>query len=231
MERPTMLAGSTEMTFEIETHDDPVPEAVVLSQYRAEPLLSLPPDSESLPTEEWSQEASRIGGSTGSFLMRTVIPSPVTTRRFEWVLDGAGEISYMQGMVAAFRGRKNGFWVPTYRADLIVVANAVQGSVTLVVEFVGYTESMFPHEARRHLAIFWPSGVTQLVAVTNAVGGVGTETITLDAGLIAPVIAGRGKVSFLLWCRQDSDRTDITFHTTRVATTGITITEIPREVP
>lgn len=229
--RESPLSMSSTLSFELETHWNEPPSPAGVALYRGGPLVSLAPHGEALPVEDWSQAYSRVGGATGSFLLRTQHPDPVASRTLQWILDGLGEIASMKGLIALLRGRRNGFWLPTFRGDLELAQNAAEGSTQLVIRESGYTALMFPREARRHLALFSADRQVQAARVLSAVAAGGVETLTLDAPLARAIPMGAGRVSFLLWSRMASDFVAITSYTPRVATVSMDVTELPREVP
>jgi hypothetical protein len=149
---------------------------------------------------------------------------------FPWFLSGRSEIQQLRDFIDRRMGALSPFWVPTWRADLVLDADAPSNASAISVKACGYASRMFAYTARRYLAIRTPAGGWIYRKATSASVVGSSESIGLDSqvGMILP--AGTA-VSFLVLCRLADDAAEIDWKTAGVATAKTRFLELPREVP
>lgn len=167
---------------------------------------------------------------TGAVASETYAATPLAERPFTWFLEGRAAIADFRGFLDRRLGRLVPCWVPTWQADLAPTAAFSAAGVT--VRDAGYTRTLFPHPARRHVALITPAGgVIPRGVVAAAENGDGTETLTLASppGVLFP--ASGGLVSLLALCRLASDDVGLTWASVELAEATLRFAEIPREAP
>lgn len=202
-------------------------------EYRGYEVLTVEPnrlDGEA-PLLKWNVE--RLDNVTGPLDIERHALTPVRTRPFHWSLFSRGEIDGFLPWVERRRGRRNPFWAPTWQGDLRLLANMTSSNM-LRVQNVGYVSRMFPHPARRHLALIRPNGTLTVHSVVNATTVSGEEErLTISPGVsLGERIGAEGSlVSFLCFCRLAADSVRLHWHGPEVAEARLDIVELPREVP
>lgn len=160
---------------------------------------------------------------------RTVAPSPL--RSYTIVCFDRAEIEELFAFLDARRGRAVPFWAPTFQADLTLRADVSGGASSIQVQWVGYTQDVYPMAlSRRYLALYGPDAVLGLHMVTSA-----TDNTTFETLGISPV-AGRAYpadtvVSYLRLVRLEEDEVEISFPTPDTAIAVLQAREVPLEVP
>lgn len=128
------------------------------------------------------------------------------------------------------KGRRYSFWMPSYRADVLLASNAAAGATTLTVSDCGFTERFAARPECRFLYVYRGDGSYE-IATINAVtdNGDGTETVTLATGLTEALEAARSTVSFLFAMRFVQDELDLTWHTDSALSCKVDAIELPQE--
>jgi hypothetical protein len=206
------------------------------TKYLGHDLLEVQPDGAEAQDERWRRSGVVLDHGTGVYGFRANGPTPVLDRPFRWVCFGRGEVEMLRRFLRTRRGRLVPCWVPSWRRDLVLGMDAPAASAQLRIRATGYTARLFPHAARRDLALIPPSGAVLPRRVTAAVdNGDGTETLTLSAPHGVDLLAGEGAgsvlVSFLSFARLADDAAEITWQSQAVAECALRFTELPREVP
>lgn len=181
--------------------------------------------------QAFSRAGDLVGGETGRKVFDDFIGHAVPVRSFSWLAAGRTEVAALQAFLDARKGRVVPFWTPTYCAEVPLYENKLAAASSLRVPFFGYTRFLFPQTWRRYLAIVPPGGAFLIRKVSSATdNGDGTETLTLTTPLGVDV-PKEWLVSFLTFCRLDSDRTKIKWHAAFTAEAEIDFREIPGEAP
>lgn len=129
-----------------------------------------------------------------------------------WFLPGREKLARFRDLIYRHKGRAGAFWLPTFKADLKMVASETSGSQKIIIETVGYGYSGGPTSGREYIAIKHEGG-TILRRVTSVVSGptFGTERVNLDAALGLALSPGQvRRISFADSARFDSDDFEIT---------------------
>lgn len=180
--------------------------------------------------QAWS--AAVIDPGTGAVAVQKRSDVPSASRRLDWSLRSLQEKAAARAFLEARRGRAVPFWAPTWVADFELSQQLSAGSTSLRVRETGYTARMFPHDARRHLALITPDGTIHPRGVDAAVdNGDGTETLTISSGLPEDLPVRGGLASFLLLYRLADDSVEIEHHTQTYGELRADLVELPAEVP
>ena len=102
---------------------------------------------------------------------------------------------------------------------------------SITVESVGYETALFPHNARKHLAIIDNTGLIYPRGVTVASDNGTTETLTIAPTLGTTLTAGHTMVSFLVLARLAASGIQWRWITNELVDVTITFVEVPREAP
>lgn len=151
---------------------------------------------------------------------------PVIVTCFGWE-----EVAALRDFLDARKGRAVPFWLPSYHEDLALAAECTAGSASALISRVGYAEMFAPTRSRRHLVLWEPHLPFEAYQVTTAVDLGLTESLTLAPVASRTYPAATTLISFLKFCRLDSDLTQIRWPSARVAEATLTVREIPTEVP
>lgn len=122
------------------------------------------------------------------------------------------EMDYWRDFAHQLRGRLRPFLLPTFRADHEVALQPV--ALSSIVELVGrdYAEVFWPHPTFKRLCLVTSTGVRYVTVTAVSINGADNSVCTLseaipaDLGIITAV-------SWLLYCRLDSDRVKLEHRT------------------
>lgn len=131
-----------------------------------------------------------------------------------WFLRGREAMAEFRDLLYRNMGRQGGFWLPTFKADLTLAANAAASATTITVESVGMTYTGGPTKGREYIAIRHDGG-TIYRKITSASAGTlgGTEKLGLDQAVGLALSPGQvRKISFMDVARFDSDNFDLIHH-------------------
>jgi hypothetical protein len=179
----------------------------------------------------FSRKGTLVGSGLGRRTWDDDVGQAIPARSFTWLANGRSEIALLRAFLAARRGRFVPFWTPTFGAEIPLAAAASSGASTITIRFISYTRTMFQVLARRYLAFTRPQGTFFIAKVTASVdNGNGTETLNLSASLPEDVPVDR-LVSYLAFCRLDSDDVPIRWQNPFLAEADLAFRELPLEVP
>lgn len=208
--------------------------------YRGVTVLDWVPDASS-PTDRGRFDQVRDRLVAPATPLRHRAPHqhrPRTSRRMRYVLDGRAAIDEARTfIVGQTGGRLNGFWIPSWYVEELVLAEAVEEVDTaLVVQGWNYTDYLAGDGyGREHLAIYartpGAAPVPCYRKIENAARNEdGTETLTLDSALGVDATVD-SLVSALHYARLDDDRVVMEWHSMTVAVLELPIIDVPLEVP
>lgn len=129
-------------------------------------------------------------------------------------LTGRQRLARFRDLIYRHRGRAGSFWLPTFKADLKMVADVGAAATQIEVENVGYLYTGGPTSGREYIAIKHDGG-TILRKVLSVVPGstAATEKLNLDAAMGLDLAAGQvRRISFADVARFDTDEFEITHH-------------------
>lgn len=205
-----------------------------MGTYRGSPVFAFRPDWSEMTARQLDE--LRIESAGAGIAVPWSAGTAIRRRgEFSVVLDGAGEIAEMVAFFDERKGRRKGFWVPTWLGDFRLLADAAAGASELVIEAIGLAGLIAEcGEQFRHLAIVRDSawvGVVELelhrVASVAVVGE--SEVLTLEDSLGAAIDRRRTLCSPLLFARFGTDELDLMYESDGVARASVAVTELPTE--
>lgn len=161
-------------------------------------------------------------------------PSPVLMIPYKEVFADRASVSNWLGFLDRRQGRRIPFWFPSWENDFepLTINNGVNGSI--VYDANGYAAMINAASGRKDLAIIYlqqgqvyAAGHQQYIRITAATdNGNGTETINCPLNFVYDEDKAKIKISFLRFCRMESDSIEIAWETTTVARTQTIFREL-----
>jgi len=209
--------------------EDAAPSPASMTQVYGYDLLQVVPDWKE-PAANARRNVTKLDTGIGPISVLDRSGTSFQEIEFPWFLSGRSEIQQFRDFVDRRVGALSPFWVPTWRADLVLDADAPSNASAISVKGCGYASRMFASTARRYLAIRTPTGGWIYRKATSASVVASSESIGLDSQVGVALPAGTA-VSFLVLCRLADDAAEIDWKTAGVATAKTRFLELPREVP
>jgi len=134
------------------------------------------------------------------------------------IRDNAARAQFF-GWLATRQGQSVPLWIPSYENDFQAVSKS--GS-NLTIQSIGYSQQYNLHAARRDVCFILNDSTFACLRITAAEdNGDGTETLTFDDSV--PTLTDVNRISWLKYCRLQSDEIEIEWH--RASSSGATILE------
>lgn len=226
----TSRIATAEVKFACEVgEEDAAPNPASTTQVYGYDLLQVIPDWKE-PSANARRNITKLDTGIGPITVLDRSGTSFQEIEFPWFLSGRSDIQQFRDFVDRRMGSLVPFWVPTWRADLVLDADAPSNSAAISVKACGYSSRMFPSTARRYLAIRTPTGGWIYRKATSASEVASSESIGLDSQLGVTLPAGTA-VSFLVLCRLADDAAELDWKTAGIATAKTRFLELPREVP
>ncbi len=156
-------------------------------------------DEESYKSQRYEDEIDHGGAYTW---IPRVMGSAQTLGLSVTITDRA-KFQELLGWWQYHEGRRVPLWVPTYQDDFKVLSIAGNN---VTIEHMDYTANYAINAARRDVCFIASNGALTARRITNAVDNGADETLTLDGAPVANAM-----MSFLPFCRSDSDRIEINY--------------------
>lgn len=198
-------------------------------QFQAYNIFDLRANWASDPSESMARAMTVLENVTGLPLVRSHTVGPVGSFEMMLSLTGRTEIAEFRSWLRAFKGRQTPVWVPSWVSDLVPTQDPT-GS-TIYVESVDYAARLYPHNARKYLAIIDHEWTINPVAVTGASDNGTTETLTISPALSGTLPKEHTLISFLLLARLEQDGVTTKYYGRDYAEVTMQFTEVPREAP
>lgn len=160
---------------------------------------------------------------------------PRLVRLYRWSCETRPQVSALRAFLDARKGQAVPFWMLSWERDF-EFSTPPFSAPSWVIKWIGYTANLFPSGgARRHIWVWHPTIGTTYVHVIGAVdNGDGTETLTLESGLIPPFNIGSTtfyRVGFLRFSRLADDVNQLEWQARNYASMSFRILELPHEAP
>lgn len=181
------------------------------------------------PSDRLERSMVILDNVTGRPLTRAHSDTPIGSFDVLFTLEGRSEIAEFRSWLKLMKGRQVPIWVPTWNSDLKPTADL--SGTSLTIESVGFAGSMFPHNARKHLAIIDHTGLIYPRGISAANDNGTTESLTLASSLGTTLTKEHTMVSFLILARPYSDTVRLVWITHALVEVRMTFTEVPREAP
>ncbi len=202
--------------------------------YKGFEVMDLRPTRDGAAAEKFLREMTILNSGTGHMAIEGHSPAPAPARSFRLPMFSRYQVTLLRAFLDRCHGRDTPFWMPSYQRDLSMTADLASGAAALTVKWFDYTAQMFPQSlARRHLVLYDPTLNFSCYKVTAATdpGSKTTETLTLSPNAERAFPAGSTLVSFLKFCRLDTDLVPIGWWNGSVSEATLTVRELPNEVP
>lgn len=195
-------------------------------------LLLEEPNGTADITDKVSRKMFKWDYNIGKVGYDYVNDSPRYSKELTWLLDGRAAIDTFKTMVAARKGKLVPFWVPSWRADLLLkrsITLEIPSRIYLPFGYYGATYNL--HRARSRV-IFFKQDKSYFIKKINTSGVLGTEEyLEFDS----PFTVAYGPddfamISYLVLCRLDTDKIEWQWETPSLVTVRLPIIEIPQEV-
>lgn len=187
------------------------PALPVAVEYLGSRVLDVRPDASDDPSHAFAGLRESVDYGVAPPYVADLPGISLRTQRDSWKLFGRAEHTWHRSLLYTLHGRLHPIWVPSWNDDLRPVLPIAGGSVSLSVEWAGYTQFGFGRPNRRDVRIELTDGAVHYRRVLASVETGSNEALTLDAPLDAASVApGRiRQVSFLALCTLASDTTEI----------------------
>jgi len=185
--------------------------------------------------ERFRRKLAMLDSHTGMRVGDVQAPAPAPIRPFIWTAFGRAEIAAMRTFLDARKGSAVPFWLPSFQWDLSLAEDVVATQAIIKIHWVRYVQQMWGTTgARRHVGIWtvrYPA--MDFYRISDAVdpGDYETEILTLDPPAARDYPAEQRVLSFLKFCRLESDQIQISYPRVNVAEARITVRELPLEAP
>lgn len=212
-------AGERRISFAI---DEPCDWTATLpaTTYRGYPVLEHRSDEGADPEASYQREIESVDTGTGAVHYYDFPGVPFRRASHRWLLGSRAEHTALRELLYGLRGRMAVLWVPSMSADLSLASTIGATSVSLSVEWAGYTLYGAQRSNRRDLRIELRDGTVYYRRVTASAEAGVTETLTLDSALGAEVTPQQLRlISFMTLSEGGSDAVELD-HVTDAA--GIT---------
>ena len=175
-----------------------------------------------------------LDSRTGKRWADELTAAPAMMRPFVWTAFSRAQAQEMREFLDARKGRAIPFWLPSWQQDLGLRTDAIQAQTILELEWVRYTQLMFPDSAaRRHLRVFGLGEAPSYHYIDDAEdpGDWIEESITITPGAPRDLPAATTTLSFLRLCRLEDDEVEVAWESRAVAHAILRVREIPNEAP
>lgn len=157
---------------------------------------------------------------------------PVLGQVFRWSCTDRSAVNTLRAFLTARKGKAVPFWVPSFERNFRLTTVILSGATSLTVEASGYGQYVYPAgRMRRHVrlqAAGLPTLFREITGVTDPEDG--TEILSLSAAIPAQYPA-ETLISYLYFCRLESDDVEILWRGKGVAEAEIPMVDLGREYP
>lgn len=204
--------GQRSVTFDIAEPCDWLA-ADFLPVYRDWPVLEWRPDEGESPRHSSKRLITVVDNETGLPSLVDLAGIALRSQSFRWLIHGREEQSHWRGVLYLLCGRALPVWLPSFAADLNVVADIAAADTTLTIEWAGYTLYGRQQSGCRHIRIEAGARVFYRRILASSDHGE-TETLTLDTALgFAVSSQSIRQVNYLRLCTLASDTVEIQHET------------------
>ena len=183
------------------------PAASAPALYRGLPVLEWRPDESESPTSIMQRSTLVLDNQVGPVAVVDLSNRTSRNDGMSWMLEGRDQQASMRSWLYYFAGRCKEAWIPSWTADLLVVAGISASDVALVVEWSGYTRFVRRQPNRRDLRIELLDGSVFYRRITDATEiDDQTEQVVLDAAFDRAITPGQIRlISFMTVSELESD--------------------------
>lgn len=178
--------------------------------YRGVPVLETAPEESERLSLDWERALRERDNPLGFGRRTDTAATPATLQQHRWLLDGRAEQSAYRSLLYWLEGRFTALWVPTFAADLTLVAPVSGTSAAIDIAAVDYPR-FGGVTGRRDIRIELFDGSVFHRRIDGASTlDAATERLTLDATLGVDVQPGQvRRISFMALSCSNVDGVDI----------------------
>lgn len=188
------------------------------TQYRGYPVLERQPNWRDAVNAEFQRLLDVLDNQTGVVGVDDKLGRPIALQDYLWTLQGRPAIGELRAWLHARAGRLNGLWVPTWRADLTLATPILSNQPLITIQRIDAARFNRAQPGRRDIVILLRDGSRLYRRIVDAVEvDESTEQLILDANMGVNVDpADVVTISWLHFCRLESDRIEYAWHSTDV---------------
>lgn len=182
--------------------------------YASLPVFSEEPNWADDVTVQHTRDTVKLDNQVGIPYQVDLLSRSLVGQSHRWFMNGRDKLGLFRDLLYRRAGRVGSFWLPTFKADLTLVSDALSTATQITVENVGLNYTEAPTEGREYIAIRHSAG-TIYRKITSVLPGLTstTERVNLDAQLGLALSPGQvRKISFMDTARFDQDDFQITHH-------------------
>lgn len=183
--------------------------------YRGVPVLEQVPDESGALTVNRQRAQSTMPHPTGFARRTDTADTPATLQQHRWLLAGRPAQAGYRSLLYGLQGQFKALWLPTFSADLTVLAPISASSIAVDIAAVDYPRFGAGRVGRRDIRIELVGGVAfhRRIDAASTLDDE-TERLILDAALGVDVtVASIRRVSFMELSTQATDTTEISHRT------------------
>lgn len=188
------------------------------ASYRGLPVLDQAPNWRDDIGDEYRRLLQRVDNRTGVVGVTDLRNRTTPLQDYLWTLGSREDIGALRAWLHARQGRLNAIWVPSFKADLMLVQSVVAGQDFINIAAIAYARFLRDAIGRRDILIQLHDGSRLYRRIDDAsVVDSSTEQLALDSALgqdFGPADVQR--ISFLQLCRLESDTVELAWHSTQV---------------
>lgn len=181
------------------------------AMYLGHPVIDARPDESTDPDSSVDRLLRSVDFGTALPFVHDLARVGLRTQKNHWKLSGRVRQSWFRSLLYTLAGRAMPMWLPSWTADLRPLGTVLANSITLQVEWTGYTLYGLGRPNRRDLRIELHDGTVLYRRIIDAAADGATETLVLDQPLASAAVpaAKIRLISFLALCTLASDEVEI----------------------
>ncbi|HCF3663722.1 TPA: hypothetical protein NID01_000548 [Pseudomonas aeruginosa] len=221
------LTGSISFACDPNTTDPYTPAGTPPVQYEGLEVITRQPNWVSPLDNSFAYEFQTLDQQAGAVLWNPTEEFPRIIRRYTWLLNGRQQIKAFRQALGRWRGQARALYVPSWHEDFKVTRVIGASDVGIAVEENEFRSMVGVDPARNRLMLRLENGqmfFRKIVGVSTD----GTYTLlTIDAPFNQQIEVNQVRALHLLMrCRLATDRVELVWRTSQVATVDTTFTTI-----
>lgn len=211
-----MTAGIAAVTAELRVVGPNPWDAAVSSYpvYAGLPVFTDAPNWVDDLTVEYGRDLKMLDTNVGLTYQIDPLGRALLGQTHRWFLQGRQKLAGFRDLIYRHRGRAGAFWLPTFKADLRLVASAGSSATQIQVERAGLIYTGCPTSGREYIVIEHATGRIVRRITSVEIGATDEiEKLNLDASLGLALSPGQvRRISFVDTARFDTDDFEIIHH-------------------
>lgn len=165
-------------------------------------------------TVEYGRDLKMLDTNVGLTYQTDPLGRALIGQAHRWFLNGRERLAGFRDLIYRHRGRAGAFWLPTFKADLRLVASAGSSATQIQVERAGLIYTGCPTSGREYIVIEHSAGRIVRRITSVEIGATDEiEKLNLDAALGLALSPGQvRRISFVDTGRFDTDDFEIIHH-------------------